>query len=105
MQTNTITLQPLTTASLSIQQPAQVIHLELAQALRGEKGADGASGYTHTQADAAYIWTVPHNLHKYPTVTVYNNLGEQIFPDVAVVDTNIIQISHAVPTQGTAILV
>lgn len=72
------------------------ISVELQPMLRGEKGdpGDAISRYVHTQADPAAVWTVPHNLHVRPSVTVVDHLGRQVFPDVVYLDNDIVHITH-----------
>ena len=76
--------------------------LSLAGALRGERGLPGASQsrYIHTQASAAAVWTVPHNLAGRPAVTVVDHLARQIHPDVEWLDDNIVQITHGSAITG-----
>lgn len=63
----------------------------------GMQGLPGASAnsYTHTQSIAAAIWTVAHNLARRPSITVVDNLDRRIEPDVAYLDANTVQITHA----------
>lgn len=87
----------------------QVEEIEiLAAAEQGPPGPQGPPGggagatYTHTQSVAAAVWTVPHNLGRYPSITVVDNLGGQLYPDVRYIDTDIAQITHSVPLTGRA---
>ena len=47
-------------------------------------------------------WTVPHNLNRYPSVTVTDHLGAVLLADVQYVDANTVQINHSVPMTGRA---
>ena len=81
----------------------------VAELLRGPKGEPGAAGAmalgaTYTQSDAAAIWTVPHNLGRYPGVTVTDHLGNVISADVSYVDSNIVRITHGMASTGTVYL-
>jgi hypothetical protein len=58
--------------------------------------------YTHTQAIAAAVWTVAHNLGRRPSVAVTDHLGNQIWPDVRWVDDNLVQVTHGTPLTGFA---
>ena len=66
--------------------------------------ASGAAGtaYTHDQTIALSVWTVPHNLGRYPSVVVTDTLGQLIVPDVAYIDNNTVQITHGTPLAGFA---
>lgn len=46
----------------------------------GPPGANGSAGarYVHTQASAATLWTVPHNLGFRPVVSIYSAGGQEI---------------------------
>ena len=70
----------------------------------GQQGPPGAgdAGYTHTQSIALAIWTAAHNLNRFPSVTVVDNLGRRIEPDVSFVDADIVQISHGLALTGKA---
>ena len=67
-----------------------------------EQGPPGGSfaSYTHTQASALAVWTVPHNLNRKPGVTVVDNLDQRIEPDVAYVDMNTVRVSHGTALTG-----
>lgn len=77
-------------------------------AVRGIPGPPGPPGggagatYTHNQAIAAAVWTVPHNLGRYPSVTVTDHLGNVIAPDVRYVDNDIVQVTHGTALTGFA---
>lgn len=53
---------------------------------------------------AATTWTVTHNLQRYPTLTVLNDAGEKIEPDVDYVDQNEIVVTHGRDTAGSVVL-
>jgi hypothetical protein len=67
-------------------------------------GSGGASTYTFTQASALATWTIPHNLNRYPSVTVVDTLGNVIVPDVSYVDSNTVQVTHGAAYAGKAYL-
>ena len=80
-----------------------IIHVLETPAAQGPPGRDGtASGYTHTQAIAAAIWTVAHNLGRQPSVSVTDSLGALIYPDVTHVDLNLTRINHGSAMTGAA---
>jgi hypothetical protein len=68
----------------------------------GPPGPGGGSTYTHTQAIPLAIWTAAHNLGRYPSVSVVDTLGRQVFGDVTWVDENIVQITHGGAIAGKA---
>lgn len=60
--------------------------------------------YIYPQNTAADIWTVPHNLSKYPSVTVVDSIGRIVGCDVRYLDADTVQLSFAAPMIGTAYL-
>ncbi|EZP56411.1 hypothetical protein [Delftia sp. RIT313] len=72
------------------------------QGPQGPPGGGAGATYTHIQSAAAAVWTVAHNLGRYPSITVVDNLGGQLYPDVRYVDADIVQITHSVPLTGRA---
>jgi hypothetical protein len=48
------------------------------------------------------VWTVPHNLGRYPSVTVADHLGNVITPDVRYLDDDMVQITHGTALTGYA---
>ena len=60
--------------------------------------------FTWTQSIALSVWTIPHNLNKFPSVTVVDTLGNLIYPDVSYVDSNTVQITHGSAFAGKAYL-
>lgn len=67
--------------------------------VQGPSGASSAS-YTHTQSSPLMVWTVAHNLNRYPSITVVSNLMQRVEPDVEYIDANIVRITHAAPQIG-----
>lgn len=95
--------------TLTLAPAGPVVLAAVAELLRGPKGEPGAAGAmalgaTYTQSDAAAIWTVPHNLDRYPGVTVTDHLGNVISADVSYVDSNIVRITHGMALTGTVYL-
>lgn len=68
----------------------------------GASSGGGNVSYTHTQSIAAAVWTAPHNLGRWPSVSVVDHLGNRVEPDVSYVDQNIVQITHGQPFIGKA---
>ncbi len=82
-------------------------HVEVAlSGPQGRPGADGPPGttYTHTQSIALSVWTVLHNLGRYMSVTVVDDAGNKVEPDVTYVSINEIRITHGAAMTGRAFL-
>lgn len=60
--------------------------------------------YIHEQGIANNVWTIQHNLNKYPAVSVVDSAGNEIISDVHYVDTNNIIIYLNAPFKGKAYL-
>lgn len=67
-------------------------------------GGATASTFTWPQAIPLAVWTIPHNLGRYPSVTVVDTTGAKVEPDISYVDSNIIQITHGAAFAGKAYL-
>lgn len=78
--------------------------------MAGQRGAPGRSGegagttYTWNQSIALSTWTIPHNLDRFPSVTVTDNLGRRVEPDVTYISNDIVQVTHGIPFAGVAYL-
>ncbi|WP_313237681.1 hypothetical protein [Delftia acidovorans] len=70
--------------------------------IQGPPGGGAGATYTHTQGNPAAVWTIAHNLGRHPSITVVDNLGGQLYPDVRYLDADIAQITHSVPLTGRA---
>jgi hypothetical protein len=65
----------------------------------GGAGGDDAA-YVHTQSTATAVWTVAHNLGKYPSVTVTDSAGSTILPDIHYDSTAQVTLTFGSPTSG-----
>jgi hypothetical protein len=79
------------------------------QGLTGLQGVPGpvgpeASDYVYTQVGASSLWKIIHNLGRWPSVTVVDNGGNVIIPDVDYISVNEIDVSFAGATSGKAYL-
>jgi hypothetical protein len=64
----------------------------------------GTQTYSYPFVTPEAVWTINHNLNRYPTVTTVDELGAQIHGDVVYVDSNTITITFADVFAGTAYL-
>lgn len=87
------TIKPPTTSPLD---------LSINQVITAEAGA--GSTYTWTQAIPLEVWTIPHNLGRFPSVTVVDNLNNKIEPDIQYIDNNTVQIINGVALVGKTYL-
>lgn len=63
-----------------------------------------AVGYVHEQGVASAVWTVQHNLNKYPSVTVVDSAENEIIAEVEYLDKNSVQITMTGASKGRAYL-
>lgn len=73
----------------------------------GENSGNGGGGditYIHTQMTAAKIWTVTHNLGKFPSVSVVDSAGSAVIGDVEYLDKDCVRISFSAAFGGHAYL-
>ena len=60
--------------------------------------------YVYTQSTAADTWRIPHNLNKYPSVTVKDENSDIVIGEIDYVDTNTVKIVFSTSISGTAYL-
>lgn len=61
--------------------------------------------YVYTQATAATLWAITHNLGYYPNVSVVDSTGTQIFPgDVKYPTIATVQLDFSAAVGGSAYL-
>jgi len=62
--------------------------------------------YNHNQMSPAEVWTIHHNLNKYPSVAVFDSTGdgELVYGDIAYVDANTLTVSFSAGFAGMAFL-
>ena len=63
-----------------------------------------ASTYTHNQIVPLSVWTITHNLKKYPSVTVVDSSGSVVVGDVKYLSENELQVSFSGAFAGKAYL-
>ena len=62
----------------------------------------GDKNFVYTQAIAASIWNVQHDLDKFPSVSIVNDDNTQVFGSVEYVDNNNLIITFTAPFSGKA---
>ena len=60
--------------------------------------------FTFIKETPASEWVIPHNMGKYGSVAVYNDLNEMVYPDIEIIDSNSIKIIFGRPNSGIAIV-
>ena len=63
--------------------------------------------FIYAQAEAVDVWTIKHDMNKYPSVTIigdFDNGRESVLGDIEYVDDNTLTIHFDEPVKGTAYL-
>lgn len=60
--------------------------------------------YIYEQTSAAAVWTITHNLGRYPSVTVVDSAGSECVGEVTYLDENTVQCTFSAPFGGKAYL-
>ena len=66
-------------------------------------GGDDKS-FEFTQATAASVWNIKHNMNKYPSVSIVDSGGNVIYGDVEYIDLNNCVCHFSAPFSGKAYL-
>lgn len=64
----------------------------------------GDLSYLHEQTTAAAVWTIQHNLGKYPSVTVVDSAGDECEGGVDYVGLNTVILTFSLAFSGRAFL-
>ena len=64
--------------------------------------SEGDKHYSHTQANASAVWSIQHNLNKYPAVTVTLSTGQKGYADINYTSKNTLTISFTAAESGKA---
>lgn len=63
----------------------------------------GSSYYEHLQPSAGTVWTIPHSLGKYPSVTLLDSANDEIEGDVSHVSKNVVVATFSAAVSGRAL--
>ena len=73
--------------------------------LRGPQGPTGGNTtYPFPFPQPKSVWTISHNLDRYPSVTIVDSAGDKVEGDVTYLDQNTISVTFSSPFSGTAYL-
>ena len=67
-----------------------------------DSNSTGDKNYVHPQNEASAIWTVQHNLNKFPSCTMVLSTGQQGYGDVTFIDENELTITFSGAVSGKA---
>ena len=63
-----------------------------------------STGYKHTQDIPFTVWTITHNLNKFPNVVVSDGSGNELVGDVHFTNENVVIVSFSEAISGIAYL-
>ena len=96
-------VRPSPVMRVRVQPPARIVaRLATGQGPAGPPGASGGS-YTHTQALAATLWIVNHNLGFRPALSVLGVGGGQVWAQVIHTSANQAYVYFDSPAIGSAV--
>jgi hypothetical protein len=82
-----------------------IIDAEIAALKNGRGGGGGSDAYfAYAQNVASSEWTVRHDLGKYPSVSIVDSSGHEVFGDVSHIDANQLTVIFSAPFAGYAYL-
>jgi len=64
----------------------------------------GDKAFTHNQISSITVWTINHNMGKYPSVTILDSSGTEYEGDVQHTDINNLTITFSIAFSGKAIM-
>lgn len=78
----------------------------IGQGARGEKGdkGDGDLSYVYNQISASKVWTINHNLNKYPSVSIVDSAGNLVIGNIEYTTLNTVIILFTAEFSGKAYL-
>lgn len=70
----------------------------------GPPGPDGATTFTFIQDVVATVWTITHDLNRFPSLTLVDTAGDEMETDFRYVDANNVEVTFKIAAAGTAYL-
>lgn len=77
---------------------------QILQAIADGGGTDGRQRFIWPQNIPLEVWTIPHNLNAFPSVTVVDSTGSVVGADVSYIDSNMVQVTFGASYTGKAYL-
>lgn len=85
-----------------------IVVTQVTQGLTGTPGdiapGSGDANYVHNQNSASELWTVNHNLGKYPSVSVVDSAGDECEGEVKYVSINQVLLKFSAAFSGRAFI-
>lgn len=65
-------------------------------------GASTPQNYSHIQSVPATTWVIPHNLNRYPSITIFDSTSSTVLADIQHISLNTAQITFSGDVSGQA---
>lgn len=69
-----------------------------------ELGLTGDKTYIYNMPTPSSVWTITHNLDKYPSVTIVDSAGSVVMGDITYTSKSTIKVTFSAAFSGTAYL-
>jgi hypothetical protein len=93
------------TASAGISSAGEIVGLDASGLISPTMLPLTFSGYAYTQLTDATVWTINHNLNRFPSITVFDQVLNRIVScKEEYLDNNTIRLTHSTPRRGVAYL-
>ena len=79
-----------------------ILKYESGEWINSPIGAD--LNFTYNQSPASAVWTINHNLNKFPNYTVIDSSGDEVEGDVTYINNNQLTLTFSAAFSGTAYL-
>jgi len=71
---------------------------------QGPPGTNASTTYTFNQTTPVSVWTVAHNLGRFPSATVVDSANNEVDGDLQYIDSNNLTLTFSAPFSGEAYL-
>lgn len=95
-------LNQMNDVDISNPMDGDILKYESGEWVNSPVGAD--LNFTFNQSPASAVWTITHNLNKFPNYTVIDSSGDEVEGDVTYINNNQLTLTFSAAFSGTAYL-
>ena len=95
-------LNQMNDVDISNPMDGDILKYEDGEWINSPVGAD--LNFTFNQSPASAVWTINHNLNKFPNYTVIDSSGDEVEGDVTYINNNQLTLTFSAAFSGTAYL-
>ena len=92
------------TATAASQTASDFADLAITAAAQSVAAANSISSFTHNQGTPSALWTINHNLGRYPSVTVVDSAGTFVIGELKYISSNQVTATFSAAFSGSAYL-